>query len=112
MFELVPAGAKGDTKKSRLERIFEQNGGKEAWITDWSAASLRSFGDVTPNEEAMVGLGYGVREWLADDTEPAGLSNQRTDAVLAKGSARPADTGIRPALDPYPEELLKCVPTK
>jgi len=112
MFELVPAGGKGDSKTSRLERIFEQNGGKEAWITDWSAASLRAFGDVTPNEEAMVGLGYGVREWLADDTEPAGLSNQHADAVLAKGSARPADTGIRPALDPYPEELLKCVPTK
>jgi hypothetical protein len=112
MFELVPAGGKGDSKKSRLERIFEENGGKEAWITDWSAASLRSFGDVTPNEEAMVGLGYGVREWLADDTEPAGLSNQHADAVLAKGRARPADTGIRPALDPCPEELLKCVPKK
>jgi hypothetical protein len=112
LLELVPSGGKNNAKKSRLELIFEQNGKSDAWIKDWSAANLRSFGDVTGKDEELVGLGYGVREWLADDTVPAGLSNQLPDAGLNQGvNARPTDTGIRPALDPYPEELRKaCTP--
>jgi hypothetical protein len=112
LLELVPSGGKNNAKKSRLELILEQNGKSEAWITDWSAANLRRFGDVTGKDEDLVGLGYGVREWLADDSVPAGLSNQLPDAALNQGvNARPADTGIRPALDPYPEELRKaCTP--
>jgi len=81
-------------------------------VEDWSASSLRSFGDITPNEEKFVGLGYGVREWLEDDDVPAGLSNQFPSPRDRHREARAADTGIRPALDPYPQDLLKALTAK
>jgi hypothetical protein len=109
--ELVAAG-EGGPKRSMLDLILQDNGNKPKWVEDWSASSLRSFDDITPNEEEFVGLGYGVREWLEDDDVPAGLSNQFPSPRDRQREARPADTGIRPALDPYPQDLLKALAAK
>ena len=112
LLQPVPADGKNNSKKSRLELIYEQYGRRDDWIKDWSAAKLLQFGDVNGNDDGLIGLGYGVREWLSDDSVPAGLSSQNPDPELNLGAnARPQDTGIRPALDPYPEELQKaCTP--
>jgi hypothetical protein len=77
--------------------------------TDWSAESLRFTGDCTDLPGEFIGLEYGVREWLADSLEPAGNSSSfRLEESNKNEKARERDTGIRPALDPYPELLRKA----
>ena len=76
---------------------------------DWSAAALQSAGDCTAPPQEFIGLEFGVREWLADSEFPAGNSSSFPDDQLNKNEkARAPDTGIRPALDPYPELLRKA----
>ena len=76
---------------------------------DWSAAALQSAGDCTAPPQEFIGLEFGVREWLADSEFPAGNSTSFPDDQLNKNEkARAPDTGIRPALDPYPELLRKA----
>jgi hypothetical protein len=80
-----------------------------AWSPDWSAAALQSAGDCTAPPQEFIGLEFGVREWLADSEFPAGNSSSVPDDQLNKNEkARAPDTGIRPALDPYPELLRKA----
>jgi hypothetical protein len=76
---------------------------------NWSAAALESVGDCTAPPQEFIGLEFGVREWLADSEYPAGNSSSVQDDQYNKNEpAREPDTGIRPALDTYPELLRKA----
>ena len=76
---------------------------------NWSAAALQSVGDCTAPPQEFIGLEFGVREWLADSEYPAGNSSSVQDDQYNKNKpAREPDTGIRPALDTYPELLRKA----
>jgi hypothetical protein len=100
----LPSRTEWKQARSGLKQPKEQPSSK-----DWSAESLRATGDCTDLPGEFIGLEYGVREWLADSLEPAGNSSSFRLEEMNKGqAARERDTGIRPALDPYPELLRKA----
>ncbi|MBC02049.1 MAG: hypothetical protein CMJ34_01920 [Phycisphaerae bacterium] len=61
-----------------------------------TAEQLRRAGDVS--SDGVVGLAYGVREWVIDLDEPVGNSSLSSTA-LNKNRKLWRDVGIRPALD-------------
>ncbi len=68
---------------------------------DASGEALAKFGDET--REGLVGLGWGVREWVSDAQEPQGASNMYKDRIKAADKPPTNDVGLRPVLDLLPE---------
>lgn len=72
-----------------------------------SPSELRAIGDINP-ENGIVGLSYGVREWVSDYPRPQGRSSSTpvyyaNDHEIHERIKR--DVGIRPALDLAPLSL-------
>lgn len=95
----LPIAEEWKSAAKPLDAMTPPNSGGQFGPT--SAEDLSKHGDKTA--EGIVGLRFGVREWVSNGELPMGNSYISNTPVPEQGSAY--DKGIRPALDEVPAAL-------